>query len=492
MATFNTATLTAVRNPAFEIATGPITYDASTTWERTFHYNLTQGVPAGGGGGVPPSYCGQKVRFDVSNSLASRVMFEKSFIKVSGFAADTTSGTIANIPAHGVSIPWNTTAALLRTAKLDLNDSQTTVEKIESNLGHASMVKYLLKYPREVLESRSEAFFTPCIEDTRDLNTGIVSASTLSVQSAARADHELIGSSGPRRVSKNIYLADLFDSLNTPAAYPVKKTVIELSFKNANEILIYDTGYLAAQTPAISPDKVGFYITNVDLYVTLADMSEPQKNEDLSRMSTNEAIMSVSYLNPVCVATLLSNNGNLIFSSVKNAQGALMMISSTDAADGIGCNSYQYCYGNGTGSTTNGLFSYQFEYNNTSSPNNPVAVYVTRGSDSPQTTSRMNSEAYAQYKMLARKISEKEITPALTLDHFSPIAQDVNTIDITPYALFGAQFYPQTAALHRNMSGSELRVNSTGGAGTNVNVIIVELTASFLEIYGNTQVSTYP
>jgi hypothetical protein len=458
-------------NPALEEGQGLIPLDASSMSEITQTYQ-TNTAPRVNGVGEPQSYNGVETLFDMRIPATARVLFNKSFFKITGYGANMAVG--ANSPVLvGTSIPWNTIAATLETAEVQLNQSATTTEQINQNLGDGSMVKMLTRVTRETLESMDDSFFTPCIESVRDAVGPILGTTYLSPESILRRANWLVNTPGNTQKvhSKNIYLSDLFESLRLPAAFFLQNLQFKIRPKLAADILIKDPVCLGVNAPLQK-----YFITNITLHLTLLTLATDQLKAEKIRILENSSILRQSFYSYDAIQKTHSQSASYRDANIKNMQAAVFMFPSHRAADGLGINPYQYCYGSGAGGVS-GVASYQMKYESNYSPATPLPVSTSLFST--------NTEVYAQYRLLCRKMSEREITPALKMVHMATYAGTPD--DASPYVLFCAQFYPLTAYGHRTMGGADHEITISGGAVEPI--VIVRLRLSFLEIKGDTSVN---
>lgn len=469
---FNPSNIIYESYPALEVGTGPIVMDGSAVSEVVYQYQ-TNTAPALHGVGEPLTYNGVETLFDVRIPSTARVLFEKSYLRITGKAANMAVGENSPVLV-GTSIPWNTIAATLETAELQLNQSATTTEQINQNLGDGSMVKMLTRYSRSAIESMDDAFFTPCFEETRDKIGPALGTTYLSQVSQARRDTQLTDNpgNGQRLHSKAIYLPDLFDSLALPAAFYVQNLQIKIRPKLAGDILIKDTGCLGVNAPLQK-----YFITNIALYLTMVNLTEQQLVKERDKILSNSAILRQAFYSYDALQKSHTQGASYRDSNVKNMQAAVFMIPSLGAGDGIGCNRYQYCYGcSAANPGMSGISSYQMKYDGVYSPATPLQV-----SNSDHGT---NIDLFAQYRLLCKKMYDREIEAALRFSNYAPPRPAV--YDESTYVLFCAQFYPQDAFGHKQMSGADHEIQT--GGGTTESLIVVRIRLSFLEIRGDTSV----
>jgi hypothetical protein len=458
---------------ALSNSTGKIPYDISCISEVTYPYQ-TNTAPVIGGAGEDPTYNGIETMFDIRVPGSSRVMFAKSYLRVTGYAANMAVSKAAPVPL-GTSIPWNT-LCMFNTAELTLNQNATTTELINQNLGDSMMMKFLTKYSREAIESMDDSLFTPTIEEIRDRGDSPTPGSTyLSETSQRRRLTQLVNdiTSTQKMVSKNIYLCDLFESLRTPSGFFVQNVQVKITPKLAHDILIKDLGCLG---PTVASQQK-FFITGLTLNLVMTQLTENQMMVERDRiLNGREPMLRQAFHSYDAVQKSHTQGASYRDSNVKSMQAAILLFPSTLAADGVGCNRYQYCYGSGVGGVT-GLSTYQMRYDNVYSPAQPLVVSTTH----PES----NTPLYAQYRLLSRKMSDRDISLAVP---FRSFAVDRNEpVDESPYVMFMAQFYPQDTAGHRMLNGADHEVITSGGATEPI--VIVRIRLSFLEIRGDASIS---
>jgi hypothetical protein len=503
-------------NPALSIGTGPIASDSSSVSEVTYSFQTNTAAVVGGlinGNQEPQNYNGVETLFDVRIPSSSRVLFNKSYLKVSGFACNMNTGVSTGVPV-GTSIPWNSIAALLDTAEVQLNQTATTTEQINQNLGDGSMAKILTRYSRDTIETMSDQFFTPCLEETRDTRGGIfvplppmegpkiplpvskgkfkpkrrlqappiTSIPNLSVVSMTRREKQLVAETTTfvQQHSKNLYLADIFDSLKIPAAFFLQNIQFKFRPKQAANILFEDNIYINTEGNPDAGAISRYYVTKMELFLTMVNLTENQMAEDAQKIQQNVSMLRQSFNAYDAIQKPFMVSASYRDSNIKNMQAAIFMFPSSMAWDGAGVNRYQYTYNNPPldappGST--GITAYQMKYDNIYSPAVPTKIEPIQ--------QHKNSDLFFQYRLLTRRTFDREIPTPLSLDEsFSgPFTGDY---DPSSYVFFCAQFYPQDAFIHRNMAGSDHEIITTGGG--NSTVIIVRVRASFVEIRGDTSV----
>jgi hypothetical protein len=475
------ARISYVRDRALVDPQRPIEMDRSGVGEVTTEYPPAEAAVVEGTD--PASFTGTTATFDLQPNAPTRVAFDKSFITITGYAANMTIGSGSPV-LLGASIPWNTIAAVLRSARIQLNNQSDNVENIQNNLGHGSMVKMLTTYTRSQLEAMDDQLFTPCIESNRDFNTGVFGiASTLSQESQDRRLQQLLRTTGPldvaplqRVVSKNIYLCDLFDSLKLPANWLTKNLHIELTFKRANEILIKDTGCLG-----VNAANQKFFITSVLLNLTASSLSAEEigKSEDMLRSNPNEVLVQQSFISYDTIQKTHSNGANHRDSNVRNMQASVVLFPSDKTPDLTGANPYQYAY------DSDALFAspvtgYQMRYDNVYSPSRNLRVNAS------PTQVGANSQLYAQYRLLCARMTDRENDLALSLKHFSPAFR--GTEDYSPYVLFCSPFYSMTAAGHPLHGGSDHEVIIGGGTASTIIICRIRLSLVDLLVSGQMHV----
>lgn len=454
------------------VGTGEIPYDGSAVNEVMYRYTPNTAAVSSIGGG-PAAYNGVTTEFNFKVSSRHRVLFNKSYLRVTGKAANMVIGEASPVLV-GTSIPWNSIAALLQSTELQLNQSASTTEHITQNLGDGSMVRMLTSYSRDALESMEDSLFTPCIEDTRDKLGPAPGVTYLSNISQTRRATQLTDQpgNGQRIHSKNIYLHDIFSSLAIPAAFFVQDLQMRFQFKAANDILIKDTVCLGAAAPSQM-----YYITNVELNMCFVTLSESQLKIETSRVLGNEIIFRENFIVYDALQKTHTQGTSYRDSNVKNMQASVMMIPSSTAADGIGCNRYQYVYGcDAVNPGISGISTFQMRYDNVLSPSTPMNI--------SNTFHGTNTELYGQYRLLCNRTMDRETGPALLFSNFAPARAAVD--DESTYVLFCATFFPVDADLHKLMGGADHEIILSGGGSEPI--VLVRIRASFIEIRGDTTV----
>lgn len=442
------------RDPALEVGLNSLEADTSGVGERTNLYYPTQGPVASGTD--PLSYTGQNLTFDISPGATTRVRFDKSFITITGYAANMTIGSASPVLV-GASIPWNTIAAVLQSAKIQFNSQSDNIENIQNELGHGSMMKMLTTYSRTQLEAKDDAFFTPCIESSRDLNTGIPPITLLSTTSQTRRTSQLLNGDGTQRIiSKNIYFCDLFDSMYFPAAWLVKNLHLELGFKTSDAILIKDTGCLGVNAPTQK-----FFISSVVLNLTQLQLSSDEiaKADTLLRTDPGGVLVRDPFYMYDVVPKTHSTGAAHRDSNVKNLQAAIVAFPSNRVKDGAGANPYQYTY-DADVNFVSGITGYQMRYDNVDSPAQRLSI-ATGVKNTGQ-----NTRLYGQYRLICKGMRDRQTELALSMNEFAPNV--ATTEDVAPYVLLCSQFYSLTASDHLLAGGSDHEVYIDGGTDSQI------------------------
>jgi len=523
-----------VEYPALAMGRGPIPMDGSALQEVSYQLQTTT-APVVGISGEPNNFNNVEALFDINISANNRVLFDKSYLHIEGFACDMRVGVTTPIATGATSIPWNSLAALFATAEVKLNNGAVTTEQITQNLGDGSMAKFLTKYSPDMLENMSDSLFTPCLEEERDVlyvvptpapkmfknydvkekeivitntpttntapqkgllpkSSGWVypSATTftpnattgMSPTSQYRAHTQLVQNSLPLMHAKNIYLCDLFDSLRLPAAFYVQNVQLKFRPKPATDILFTDTAALIGGSALPLGYNPKYFVTRMTLFLTQVTLSEDQLRRESEKIKENASVLRESFFSYDAVQKTHSQSASYRDSNIKNMQAAIFMFPSSTAADGIGINRYQYTYGCAIGdmahpSNTTGIVSYQHKYDSKNSPNNYLAI-------SPATPA-YNTDVFAQYRMLCRKMSDRE--SPITVNFFYGYGgynSVYDQLDHSNYVMFCAPFFPLTTHGHQLMAGADHEIITSGG-GTQP-IVIVRIRLSFMEIRGDTQV----
>jgi hypothetical protein len=442
-------------DPAMVNCTGPILFDESLQQENLVQYVPMSASQQNGGMG-PNCYNGiTDIRFAVNGDLSSRIRYDKSYLRVDYVAYDmTTPATPKAIDPDTCSIPWNPVAALITSTYYQLNGTNQTVEKLDGNFQHGNMIKALTTYTREALEAASDRFFTPCMEDTRDLK------STLSTTSKARAAQNLVDAEDlPVSGSKIIMLSDIFDSFKPPYACFSQLLYFMITFKSTENILFQTSANTGVNR---------FYITNLRLFVVQDKLSDPQLTIETARIDSQDTLLRVGYNRYDVQVDTHTSAKTYIMTGIKNMQAAILMFSSTQCGDNIGVNPYQYCYASGSGGTT-GLTFYRHRYGTTMYPMSGQVV---------ETTNKMrNTEPYTIWRTLTRMISQNSRFFASPIDFYDHIGKTDSTKDISSYVFFGAVFSnPETAPM-RVASGYDHEIVTSGGTATNGIIVRIRVNA---------------
>lgn len=481
-------------NPAFGVGKDPIPLDNSSRNELTIEHPVTGSYRNQGMANAPLAYNGAELSFDIGISPSQRLLPSKSYLRVRGVALNVHHNALTPVPI-GVSIPWNSYAALIDTASYSLNRASNNVETYTSDSDHASMVKMTTQYSRTMLDSMHDSLFTPTIESKRDLNTGVEGAPEFSNETLSRRTNWLTfiraaggGDGNPIHHTKNLYLKDLFDSLSLPGAFYTTNFTMKLKFKAWNNILI------VAQ-PAVPADEapyIGYFITDVSLFLTYVSLSENQLAVEAEAIQKNLPVLRESFRMYDAKTVAFATSSKYRESNVKNLQAAVMLFPSTECTDLLGVNPYQYCYATDLKVANKpGISAYQMKYGETFSPPSELTIY-------PMPVDQfMNTALYANYRLVARRMDDKDSEPAIraynmccnvykTVKNAADNA-DV-TVDLSSATMFASQFFPLNSCAHPNMNGLDFEASASGGSSKSVVVVLMRV--GFLLISGNTKVYT--
>lgn len=448
---------------------GKIPVDTSIT--RQIHDRITTSAGKGQEGGVtygPACLNKVNVEFDSGTPADAFINPYESYILVKGYAADMYNHTDSTHAIRAsTSIPWNTISALVENAKLFVNKQSTAVEEFNEQIGHSSMVKMLETYTADALERGTDQWFTPCIEDTRDTNTGTPTpnfANGLSTQSIQRRDRNLVDEPGGavKPISKVIYLADLFDSLKQRASYKLFNVRVEIKFKPSNEILFTDLGSVdpdLATAKAIAAEQ-RFFVTYARIEVVYNVLSEAQKAKYQQLTEQSQWPYKNSFTKYEASVAGSISAGEFKQDTLKNLQSATLLFPSTDCKDGIGVNPYQYCWGSGATAHT-GITSFRMKYDGKYSPENAVEINAAAYGE--------NAEVYELYRACARKRSNPYEAPAIAFHHMAVAQPDV--YDYSSYVLLCANFYPLDASSHKLLNGAPFEI-TVGGTDVKRGIVI--------------------
>jgi hypothetical protein len=320
------------------------------------------------------------------------------------------------------------------------------------------MIQVLTSYTTEALEAGHDKSFTPCIEASRDLTTG------LSTVSLARAARWLTVAGAIVNGSKNIMLSDIFDCMKVQTAWLINRLNLFINFNQAANILIHDAA-------AVGVNK--FFIVNVSLYLCTNKVSAEQTKLDAELIQSGSPLMVNAFRRFEATVTPASSTITYDMPAVKNLQAAVAMVSSLQCTDAAGVNPYQYCYGSGLVPNT-GITDYQQRYGSYYSPMNIVSV--------SRTDKGRNVNLAANWRALARTINDKSV--ASPIQFWPAMSQSSAAVDPNPYVFFTSIFCNQDAAPKKQASGLNHTVTVNGCAsGQNMHVIRVRMSA--LKINGD-------
>lgn len=459
------ANLRAAADPAMDNCSGPILYDASSVQELLIQYNPNQAATTYGGLG-PSCYNGiQDLRFVVQGDLSSRIRFDKSYLKIEYMAADVSvPSPYAAVNYNNVSIPWNPIAAIIQTIYYQLNGTNQTVERYDANFQHGNMIKLLTSYTRQGLEDNSDRFFTPCIESTRDVTTG------LSVESTNRSRYQfrLDSGGGINYGSKAIMLSDIFDSMVPETSNYINMMQLLITIKAPDQILFHTTA-----TTGIN----NFYVTGIKLFIVQDKLSTLQLEEESKKVAGNLPITRVAYRRFDTFNDIHSSTKAYLTTGIKNLQAAILMFPSTTSGDTVGINPYQYTYGSSPTPDT-GITYYRQRYG--------AIVYPISGQMVDPINKNKNTELYENWKTLTRMINNKIYSP--TIPFLPCVGLHGATYDVSNYVFFSSVFCNQDAAFMKNASGSDHEIVTNGGTSGAIGVI-VRIRMNAYAVDGDTTVS---
>ena len=453
-------------DPAMSSCSGPVLYDSSTTQEILIQYMPVQGMQQVNGVGPACYNSIQDLKFIVQGDISSRIRFDKSYIKMEYVGADVSvPAPYAEVDVDHCSIPWNPIAACIQNTFYQLNGTSQTVERYDANFQHGNMIKLLMTYTRPALEDAHDRFFTPCIEETRDL---VSQLSTTSLDRAKRA-FQLDVSHTVQYGSKIIMLSDIFDSMRVEAAWYTQLFQLYMTFKSPDDILIHDTAVTGLPK---------FYVVGLKLYIVQDKLSTKQLEEETARIQTDEQIpiMRNGYRRYDVFTDVHGSTKSYFTTGIKNLQASVLMFSSTNCGDGFGANPYQYTYASSPTPDT-GISFYRNRYG--------AITYPISGQPVDPVNKSKNTEIYSHWRTLTRLINDKMYSP--TIPFYPCMAVHAAAKDVCNYVFFSAIFCNQDTAPMKTVSGYDHEIMTNGGTNGAIG-IIVRIRLNALEILGDTSV----
>jgi hypothetical protein len=412
------------------------------------------------GPGLPIAYNGAQVNFEYQLDAGWRIRFDKSYIVVRYLAANV------GVPApYGVisplttSIPWNTPAALFNKANYGLNASNVIVENYDDTFMYGNMIKILSQYSAPALEAASDRFFTPCIEETRDAN-GVMSTAS-SDRATAHLITPGIPAATPAYGTKIIMLADIFDSLRATTAWHIKKFRMQLGVKPAADILFQVT----APAPGYIPR---FYVTTMELRLSLAQLSKEALEREVAFLEKSDTMTNQFFSRYEALNLQYTPSMTYQEPSIRNMVATALLFPSDrqhDQLDPLATGNYlQFTYGENTVGT--GITSYQHIYKSILSPEQPVSIFTVNKS--------ANSDLFQMWRLLTN--TQRETITAPTLDFLKAMGHpDAGGADKNPYVMFPGVFFNLEGYPTTTNSGSTHRITTTGGNATSVVLVRVRL-----------------
>lgn len=444
---------------------GPILFDSSSVQEILIQYNPMQGSQQYGGVG-PACYNGvTDLKYLVQGDLGSRIRFDKSYLKMEYVALDISANPPVGIDLNHVSIPWNPIAACLQSVYFQLNGTNQTVERYDANFQHGNMVKMFTTYTSQALEAAHDRFFTPCIEETRDLLAGL---STTSAIRAGRWLANLGAGNAPQYGSKTIMLSDIFDSMKVETACFAQLFQLYMTIKNPDAILFASTGVVGIPR---------FYITGLKLFLVQDKLSESQLGVEAERITGREPMVRNSFRRFDVFTDGHASTKSYITTGIKNLQASILMFSSTTCGDLLGANPYQYTYASGPVANS-GISFYRHRYG--------TITYPISGQTVDPINKTKNTEMYEHWRTLCRLVNDKTFSSPIP---FYPSMSQIAATDTNSYVMFPAIFCNQDTAPMKTMLGAEHEIIVNGGVSTNTIGIVVRIRVCAYAIAGDTTVS---
>lgn len=435
-------------DPAMTNCSGPILFDASSIREMLIRYTPTQGTSQVLGTG-PSCYNDTEIKFHIQFDTGSRVRFDKSYLKIDYVCLNVVAEPYVAVNPANSSIPWNTIAALFSTAYYQLNATNQTIERYDANWQHGNMIKILTTYTRNALEDAHDRFFTPCIEDSRDLNVALSTIATARATNAFRQEN----STDPKYGSKIVMLSDIFDSLTTETACYSQVFQLYLRFKAPNNILYHTIAATGTNN---------CYIVGLQLYMVQDVLSEVQIDQMAALVKENLPVVRNSYRRFDTFIDTHNTSKSYITTGIKNLQAAILMFPSPTCGDTLGVNPYQYTYAS-TSTHNTGLTMYQHRYGPHTFPMSSQLV--------EQLNKSKNSDIYEHWRTLCRTINDKIYPPVIPfmpcMGISNPAGPDPNT-----YVFFSGVFCNQDAAPMKLAAGADHEVMTSGGASGAVGIVV--------------------
>jgi hypothetical protein len=424
--------------------TAPFPYDVSTINTTFKEYQPT--VPPRLYAGVN-SYNGMSTRFSITVPAGSKLVLDKSFVRLRLQLCSVAHPPVAPVApvavADGASIgcPWNP-LCVMSTAEYNLSNG-VLVGSIKENLDWSTTIMRLLDTSREVMNHSPERFITPCIESVQDL------ATTFSPESVSRT--LTFVDSGGAAIAREfmIPLSDLFGELAYPVDWTCNRFDCTFMFKAPEDTsIVFKTFDAVGTWPAL-------IVGDCQLVMNVAQLSPQGEAIELSRLKPEATLLRVA---AVYADTKPFAYGPSTYTDnlVSNCIGAVLTMPIPPVADGAladdntGVNPMQSML-NFTG--------IQFKLgSHIHEPEDRLVI---------DTTNRLvNKRLYTMYTKLCNRLASSNshyITTALDANdiQFNPPA--AGDPDLSPYGIACAGFFDDTASLHRTLDGAQLEILPTGG-----------------------------
>jgi len=461
-------------DPAFDIGSHPVPMDASCRSAILYKQYSNTGT-IGNAAGQPVSYNRQEVVFQVDPDAISRVVLNKSYLRV-GFRFAKTGTATAIAAGDMTSIPWCPAAAAIDTAEFSISNFGSPCEQYNADFGHSVMARTLLKYSRDDLDNRDDLFFTPTIESGYDYSAACAAVRTtaLTEESLDRKTNWMMGGIDDE-IFKQIPLGDIFSSCDTPIPIPSQNLRLKLRFKDRTNI-----SYASLTSPSVASDVL---ITTCELYLYTMSLSGSQLAVEANKINEPEPLMRMSYTLFEPSSKVFAAHASLQDSAVTNLQAALVMfpVLGQTYTNGVSVNyinPYQYALAPNAAMTTS-LTSVFATYNGITTPNSPMNLSLN---------SSQNIEMYQAYLLLCKRSNDRNNAPALRYRDMISRPRSVagtgaaiTKYNQGPYPIIPFTFYSQTAYPKPVYSGSSLTVKFDGGA-TGWTAIVVKLRTAFIEV----------
>lgn len=364
-----------------------------------------------------------------------------------------------------VSIPWDP-CALIKNFSIAIDGKRDPLIEQYSNSLYpvAHNQRMLLELSRDVINGSSDMFFTPCLEDTADINTAF------SLQTERRS-HTWLSKHVIPTLPALPYNQVIFHSKNLPlpllsswvahcdAFTSIRKIEFMFEFKAQDSVLMQMSSNTSQNL---------YIIDSIELvYNEVSNQFFQDQNQIIERVEGNHP-QRFCYPYYDIIEQQYVRNVTVQKNTAKNVQAVIMSFSATNMTGGVSINPYQY--------VRNGITLLNAKYGHNLVPLRPIELDPLH----PMS----GTELYTYYKLLLNKSAIENFVPALNFaNNFGQIDDLLTGNNGENYCLYCIPF-TSTDVFKLQQEGT-IYINNTQSPGASTDqipVYILTITSKFFQL----------